>query len=924
MPAPTDQNWPATDAVPARPQAPEPSPPPRCGKLKVFFGAAPGVGKTFAMLEEARKRAAEGADVLIGYAEPHIRTDTEALLLGMDILPYKLVEYRGAVLKELDLDAALARKPQLVCVDEMAHTNAPGLRHQKRWQDVAELLDAGIDVYTTLNVQHLESVNDVVERVTGVSVRETLPDSVLDEADDVELVDTSPDELLERLREGKVYRPDIAERAVHHFFNKGNLIALRELALRRTAERVDAQMQDFRRDHAVKATWAASERILVCVSASPLSARLVRSARRLAAGLKAAWVAAYVETPRAASLSHADRDRVTQTLRLAQQLGAETVTLSGQNVAEELVNYATSRNVTKIIIGKPQRPRWVDLIRGSVVDDLIRTSGQIDVHVIRGDADEPPPAAAEAAARPVPWPHYAWSVAAVVLTTSACLLLHPRVELSNLVMVYLLGVVAVAARFGRGPGILASILSVAAFDFFFVPPRWTFVVNDTQYVLTFVVMLFVAVVISALTDRIRAQAQAARDRERRTAALLSLSRELAATREPDALLDAAARHISELFDAQVLILMSAGGQLAVRARRATTYEPTAKELAVARWVLDHDQPAGLGTATLPAAQGLYLPLIGSQGTVGVLGVSPSNRRAFRHPEQLRLLEAFVNQSALAIERAKLAEETRAAWERVEAEFVRNTLLSSVSHDLRTPLAAITGAASSLLESGTSLPESARRELAETIGGESERMERLINNLLDMTRLESGGLQLKQEWQPIAEVIGAVLHRLDKRPDGRDVRVKLPPDLPLVAFDAVAIEQVLANLLDNALQYTPPDSPIDIAARLESAAIWVEVMDRGPGIPPGKEQQIFQKFFRARPEGSNGSHRGIGLGLAICRGIVQAHGGTISAENRTGGGAVFRFTLPLTDPPPSPEVPREQSSDDAAAGAIRDTVTVGRT
>lgn len=876
------------------------------GKLKIFFGASPGVGKTYAMLDEGRARAAEGMDVVVGYAEPHARPETEVLILGMELLPYKFVDYKNVRLKEFDLDAALKRHPGLILVDELAHTNAPGLRHEKRWQDLMELLDAGIDVYTTLNVQHLESANDIVQRITGITVRETLPDSVLEKADEVELVDISPDELLERLSEGKVYAPEMAERATRNFFSKGNLMALRELALRRTAERVDAQMDDFRRTNRVREVWPAAERVLVCVSPSPLSARLVRAAKRLSAGVKADWIAAYVETPRSATLSQPDRDRVAQTLRLAQQLGAQTITLSGQNVAEELVNYAGSRNVTKIVIGKPERSKWADLIRGSVVDDLIRTSGAIDVYVIRGDSEEPAGPAPERARPAIAWGDYAKAAVAVTLATALCWPMHHHFELSNLVMVYLLAVVAVATRLGRGPAMFASVLSVAAFDFFFVPPEWTFAVSDTQYLVTFAVMLLVAFVISTLTNRVREQAELARRRERRTAALLSLSRELAATRELDKLLDACVRQISELFESQVAILMpTTDRRVSVRARRGSTYDVDEKELGVALWVFDHDQPAGLGTGTLPGARALYLPLIGSRGTVGVLGVCPSGPNTMRDPDQLRLLEAFASQSALAIERAKLAEETRAAWERVEAEFMRNTLLSSVSHDLRTPLAAIAGAASSLVDAGDSLPLDARREMAESIFEESDRMERLVNNLLDMTRLESGGLQIRKEWQPIAEVVGSALHHLNKRLVGRDVRVDISADLPLVPLDAIAIEQVLTNLLDNAVQYTFPGSPIEIRAEPGDRQVAIEVLDRGPGLPSGEEQQVFQKFFRAQPAGIDGTRRGIGLGLAISKGIVEAHGGTILARNRSDGGACFRFTLPIEGTPPA--LPVEESA-----------------
>ncbi len=868
------------------------------GKLKVFLGAAPGVGKTFAMLEEARKRAAEGVQVLVGYAEQHIRPETEAILLGMDILPYKLVAYRGATLKEFDLDAALARHPELVLVDELAHTNAAGLRHQKRWQDVLELLDAGIDVYTTLNVQHLESLNDIVERITTINVRETLPDSVLDEADEVELVDTSPEELMERLREGKIYRPDIAERAVRSFFNKGNLLALRELALRKTAERVDAQMQDFRRDNSVNTTWAATERILVCVSSSPLSAKLVRAARRLSAGLKAPWVAAYVETPDGASRSQQDLDRTTQTLRLAEQLGGDTVTLSGQKVAEELIAFARTRNITKIIIGKPEQSRWRELVHGSVVDDLIRQSGQIDIYVIRGGEDEPK---APAAARPhesVKWADYAKAACAVAAATVVAWPMHRRFELSNIIMIYLLAVVAIATRVGRGPAITASVLSVAAFDFFFVPPRWTFAVTDTQFLVTFTVMLIVAVVISTLTDRVRKQAVAARARERRTAALFSLSRELAAIRQLDGLLAASVRQISEVFDSQsVIILPNEENRLVVREKSTTSFDIDEKELATAQWVFEHRQPAGINTTTLPAARALYLPLVGSQGTVGVLGICPADASTLRHPEQRRLLETFASQSAVAIERANLAEQARSAWERVETEFMRNTLLSSVSHDLRTPLASIIGAASALTESDSVLTEQSRHELADTICEESERMDRLINNLLDMTRLESGGLLLKKEWQPIQEVVGSALHHFRKRLAGREVAVNVPATSSLVPIDAVAIEQVLINLLDNALQYTPAASPLEINAAEADNNIVLQVLDHGPGLPPGKEEQVFQKFFRSHPANTIQGSRGIGLGLAICRGIVEAHGGTITAQNRPDGGALFRLTLPLTGTPP---------------------------
>ena len=871
------------------------------GKLKVFFGAAPGVGKTYAMLEEGRARAAEGADVVVGYAEPHARTDTEALLLGMELLPYKFVDYKGIKLKEFDLDAALKRKPAILLIDELAHTNAPGMRHPKRYQDVLEVLEAGIDVYTTLNVQHLESVNDIVERITNIKVRETLPDSVLEEADEVELVDISPEELLERLGEGKVYMPDQAERATRNFFSKGNLLALRELALRRTAERVDAQMLTFRRDHAVQTTWAASERILVCVSPSPLSARLVRAAKRLAAGLKAPWMAAYIERP-GTSLSANDRRRVDNHLRLAEQLGAQAVTLRGQNVADELIKHASANNITKIVIGKPQRPRWKEMIFGTVVDELIRRSGDTDIYVIRGGAEESePPSPAQPRHREWDWRGY---VAATLVVAACTLIAYPfarELHLNNInvLMFYLLGVLWIATRYSRSAATLASFLAVASFDFFFVPPFYTFAVADEQYIFTFLVMLITALTICTLTLRVRTQAFEAGQRERRTHTLLALSRDLAAARTSDSILLTAVRHASQVLDCRAVVMLAdADGHLFMKADSSGPDLLDAKDQGVAQWAHDHGQIAGAGTSTLPAAAGTYAPMKTSRGAVGVMGLIRQQENTEWDPEQRQLIEAFASQTAVAVERATLAEEARLAWERVEAEFLRNTLLSGVSHELRTPLAAIMGAAGTLIKSREGLPPQTQTELLETIHSETERMERLITNLLDMTRLESGGLALKKEWQPLQEVVGSTLHHLDRRLKDREVKIDIPPDLPLVHIDAVALEQVLANLLDNAIEYTPPGSGIEISAHQNQNGTVIEVSDHGPGLPSGTEQRVFQKFFRAAP---TDARRGIGLGLTISKGIVHAHGGTISAENRPQGGARFLITLPTDEIPPKVNV-----------------------
>src|SRR2546430_3864132 len=572
----------------------------RRGKLKVFFGAAAGVGKTYAMLEAAREARADGVDVVVGYVETHGRTETEALLEGLEILPPRRVEYRGATLREFDLDGALARGRALILVDELAHSNAPGSRHAKRWQDVLELLDASINVYTTVNVQHVESLNDVVAKITGVVVRETVPDSVLEQADEVELIDLPPDDLLQRFKEGKVYMPDQAQEAVRNFFRKGNLIALRELALRRTAERVDAQMRVYMREHAIAKVWPAAERLLVCVSSSPLSARVVRAAKRMAEGLGAQWIAAYVETPSQLRLPQEARDRVVQTLRLAEQLGAETVTLSGQTMSETLLAFARDRNVTKIVVGKPERSLWKRILIGSIVDALVQGSGDIDIYVISGEREDASPIApVRPRELPIDWPAYGQAMAIVALTTGVAWLMSPLFELADLVMVYLLGIVVVAMRHGRGPSLVASILSVAAFDFFFVPPYFTFAVSDVRHIFTFAVMLIVGFVISGLTARIRAQALAARDREQRTAALYAMSRELASTRGVDELLTIAVRHIAEGFRSQVVVLLpDATGQLAP-GKGAAQFEVDRNELAVARWVYEHRRLARPGTAALP-------------------------------------------------------------------------------------------------------------------------------------------------------------------------------------------------------------------------------------------------------------------------------------------------------------------------------------
>jgi two-component system sensor histidine kinase KdpD len=874
------------------------------GKLTIFFGFAPGVGKTYTMLEAARGEIeGQKRDMVVGIAETHGRYDTGSLLIGLELLPRRKLEHRGIAIEEFDLDGALARKPQLILVDELAHTNAPGSRHLKRWQDVDELLEAGIDVFTTLNVQHLESLNDVVAQITGVIVRETVPDAFFDKAYEVRVVDLPVDELLERLHDGKVYVPHQAARAVESFFREGNLIALRELALRRTAERVDAKMRGYKAAHGIEESWHAGERVLVCVSASPHSARLVRAARRMATSLHAELVGVYVETPGSLRMSAQDRERLAQNMRLVESLDGEPVTLRGEDAAAETVSYARKRNVTKIVVGKPTYPRWRDTLRPSFLDDIVRKSREIDVYVISGqpsDVANVPPRAEEP--RKAQRLELAGGAAAVVTVSLATVLAwygFGHDLLPDVVMIYLLAVVVVSMRFGYVPSLLCAVLSVVAFDFFFVPPYFSFAVSDLRHILTFAVMFLVAVIISHLTKRVRDQADAARAAERRTASLYGMSRELGLAHSRDLLLRTAERHLREVFSVRVAVLLpGADGALEPAFAEAGTLDADDKDLGVAEWAWLHQRPAGSGTDTLPSARALFIPLKGSRGRVGVLALYPSAATHLGDAEERQLLDTFAGLVGSALERSLLAEEARHARLRAETEQLRNSLLSSVSHDLRTPLAVVTGATSSLLDEHGPRDPAVRRELLQTAHEEALRLNRLVRNLLDMTRLEAGALKVQKEPQPIEEVVGAALDRMEDRLRGREVQTNVPRDLPLVPFDSALIEQVLINLLENATKYTPMGSPIDVTARVRGRWIEIEVADRGPGVDPKNAERVFDKFFRAR-EGEGG---GAGLGLTICRGIVTAHGGRIWVEAREGGGASFRFTLPLQDGAPSQPSP----------------------
>ncbi|WP_018749694.1 sensor histidine kinase [Chitiniphilus shinanonensis] len=861
------------------------------GRLKIFFGACAGVGKTYAMLEAAQARQREGVAVLLGVVETHGRTETAALLAGLPVLPPAQVAYRGHTLAEFDLDAALARAPQLVVVDEYAHTNAPGSRHAKRWQDVEELLAAGIDVYTSLNVQHLESLNDVVGRITGIVVRETVPDRVFDAATEVTLVDLPPDELLARLADGKVYLGAQAERAAQHFFRKGNLLALRELALRRVADRVDAQMRAYRADQAIRPVWHARERLMACIGPGGGADQLLRSTARLAASLHADWLAVYVETPR----EQRRPDRMTRALALAQELGAETCVLAGADAAATLLAYAESRNVSKLVLGRSPATGWRRWLRPGLADRLARRTRDIDLYVVaHPDGEAPQPAgnalagfygdteAPRRAAR-----GYPAAVLACAAVTGIAALLHQMFDPANVVMLYLLAVIGVALRYGRGPGAAVSLLAVLSFDFFFVPPRLSLSVSDTQYLLTFAVMLAVALVVGQLTARLRFEATVATQRERRTRALFDLSHELAGALTTEQIVETATRHLSAVFGARVALLLP---DSADRVRAAADGMPV--DAAVGQWVYEHAEPAGRGTRTLPAADALYLPLVAPMRTRGVAALA-ADEPALALPEQRRLLDTCASQIALALERVHYVEVARDAIVAMEGERLRNSVLSSVSHDLRTPLTSLTGLASLLAE--RELPPTQARELAASIRDETLRLSQQVTNLLEMARLEAG-VQLNPSWQPIDEVIGAALRSAAPRLAGHRVRTALDAGLPILRFDGVLIERVLVNLLENAAKYAPAGGEIVIAARVADGALAVAVSDDGPGLPPGPAARLFDKFTRGDAESAV---PGVGLGLAICKAIVEAHGGIIQAADRAPRGATFTFTLPIEAAPSLP-------------------------
>ena len=874
----------------------------RIGKLRIFVGAAPGVGKTYEMLLQARARKADGYDVLVGVVETHGRKETEALLEGLEIVPRRRVEYRSQWLEEMDLDAIIARRPQIVLVDELAHTNAPGSRHPKRYLDVEELLGKGIDVYSTVNIQHIESLNDVVAQITHVRVRETVPDSVFDRADAVELVDLTPDDLIERLKEGKVYVPKQAERALTHFFSPANLTALRELALRRTAERVDEQLLIQMQAGAIAGPWAAGERILVCVSEDPRAAGLVRYGKRLADRLHGLWTALYIESRRSLQYTEEERDRIADTLRLAESLGGEAVTIpsADRRIADDVIGYAQAHNVTQIVIGKSSRSRWFEILHGSVVHDLVRRSGNISVHVIAGDDISGEPIAQKTvrtaeASKPFDPRPYAFALLTIAVAVGLGMAVWPWIGSKAVDLLFITGVVAVAVRFGLWPSLFASVVSALCYNFFFTEPFYIFMISEPADAIAVVFFFIVAILVSNVAARARIQAVTAMARARSTELLYAFSRKLAGAGTLDDVLWATAYQTAVMLKVNVVLLLPEDGSIAVKAGYPPEDTLDSADLAAAKWAWESKRSAGRGSDTLPGAKRLFLPMNTGRGAVGIVGIDSEKPGPLLTPDQRRLLDALMDQSALAIERVRLVEDLDRAKRAAETDRLRSALLTSISHDLKTPLAAVLGAAGTLRSLSDVLDQQAKADLVATIIDEAERLNRFIANLLDMTRLESGAVVPNAALHDLGEIVGSALERAGKILVRHRVEVDLAKDLPMVSIDPVLFEQVLFNLLDNAAKYAPAGTTVRIQSWRDRDSVVLQVLDEGEGVPSGDLEQIFDKFYRVQK--ADQVQAGTGLGLAISRGFIEAMQGTVSAANRTDRrGAVFTITLPVPAQP----------------------------
>jgi two-component system sensor histidine kinase KdpD len=859
------------------------------GRLKLFLGAAPGVGKTWAMLDDAHRELAKGRDVLAALIETHGRAETQAKLSGLPQLPRKAVLYRNRVLTEIELDGLVARRPDLALIDELAHTNAEGSRHEKRWQDVEEVLAAGIDVYTTLNIQHIETLNETVARITGVRVRETVPDSVMAMADEIELIDLPPDELVDRLKQGKVYPADQASRALGSFFVKGNLTALRELAMRTAADRVDAQLREHMAANAIEGPWPAQERILVCVNESPAAREAIRVAKRSADRARVDWIALNVASARSEAMPEADKDRLASTLRLAERLGAELATLEAErDVAEAILTLARDRNVRRIVIGRPRaRPFWARFTTEDVARDLLRQAGPFEVTI----ASEPdvkdqkhslhlPRVTADSAA-------WAEAVLAVGLASACSFATEAVFPIASLSVIYMTAVVVVASRRGLGPAIAAAVLGFLAYNYLFTEPRFTFQVSRRGELLTLGLFLVASLITGNLAARLRARIEAQAAIADRTNKLYDFSRRVASAATADDVIWASVSHVATTLRCEAVLLMPQGGDLSVVGGFPPEDRLDLRDQSAAQFAWDKGEPAGRGSDTLPTARWFFLPLASAERRLGVLGIAFEDDRTFARTDR-RLLDALVDQIALALERLRLTEDLAATELAAETERLRTALLNSVSHDLRTPLVTIIGAAGSLAE--TELPPAARKDLAENIREEGERLDRYVQNLLDMTRLGHGALAVRLAPVDLAELVGSARQRMQGVLRGHVLRVDLPLALPPVQADGVLLGQVLVNILDNAAKYAPAGSEILISGHAFGARVEISIADHGPGIPAADQPRIFDMFYRVA--GGDRQRAGTGLGLAICKGLTEAMGGTIRAETGWPDGSGTRIVVSL--------------------------------
>ena len=855
----------------------------RRGKLKIYLGAAPGVGKTYAMLQDALEKRDNDLDVVVGVAESHGRSDIDAMLKKFEIIPRKTVRYRGTSCSEFDLDASLQRHPGLILIDEMAHTNAPGLRHTKRWQDIKEFLDRGIDVYTTLNVQHIESLKDDVAQIIQAPIRETVPDSMIEMAHTIAVVDLPPEDLLKRLQDGKIYIPQQAELATEHFFRKGNLIALRELALRTTAERVGSDVLLYRQSEGIKQIWPTRDKILVCVGPRLDSLKLIRAAKRIVTSLQAEWIAVYVDTPKS-NASASQRNSAIQNLRLAEQLGAVTHVLTGFDIVKELMEFAREQNVTQIMVRKHIITRWRSWFHKNLADEIVRYSGDVDVYIMTGDVSKTTAPKITPPRQPTPWKIYGVSMAIIVIATLLNSLFYPFLTPSNLVMIYLLSLVIIA-RFGRtGLSIVASIISVLTYGFFFVPPFYTIAVSDIEYIFTLVVMLVVAQVISYLTILTRRQEESARLIQSQTTALYALSRRLTNTRGVDQLIALSIGYIADAFNCDVMALLPKKGHLEIRGSYPSKQRLNAKERSIAQWVYEMGQSAGLGTDTLSFSEALFIPLKAAKASIGVLRVQPKTQQLLT-PEQMSLLDSCVNQVALALEVDRMQETTRIKELKAKTERARITLLEAIFNDLKTPLNIIGHEVSTLMAS----EQEQIRDIGKNIDYEMEKLSQLNNNILRIMQLETQDLKISKQPTSLSVIIHFVVQVANKTLKERPLHTHIPENLPLVPLNKALIQQVMMNLIDNAVKFTPPKSPITINVRVEDEAVIVSVEDDGPGVGLDEKDKLFEKFYRGKQPTSMS---GLGLGLAICQKIIVVHGGNIWVENLEKNGEAFRFTLPL--------------------------------